>query len=236
MVKRHLSRLNAPKSWLIKRKGIKFITRPNPGAHTLQTSMPLNLVLRDLLKVAKTTSEVNKILHAREVLVDKKARTDKKHPVGFMDVIEIPKMKVAYRMLLNKKGKFIVKEIKAAEANKKLSKIINKTILKKGQVQLNLNDGTNLIVDKDAYKANDTVVIALDKRKVEQHLPFEKGALIYITGGTKFTTLCQLKSVKTYKGLQPDNIIFKTKEGEFETRKDYALVVGKDKPVIELEE
>ena len=62
MVKRHLSRLTAPKSWPIKRKSTKWITRPHPGPHTLKNCMSLNIVLKNILKYAKTTKEVKKIL------------------------------------------------------------------------------------------------------------------------------------------------------------------------------
>jgi small subunit ribosomal protein S4e len=236
MVKQHLSRLAAPRSWPVKRKGIKFISRPSPGPHSMNNSMPINLILRDLLKITKTTNETKKILHNKEVLVDKKIRKDPNFPVGIFDVIEMPKIKLSYRLVYAKTGKIMVKQIDAKESNIKPCKIINKTILKKGKVQLNLDDGSNLLIDKDKYKVNDTVVILLDKREIKEHLPFDKGALIYIKGGKKIAALAKLQSIKPGEGLQPDNIIFKIKDGEFETRKDYAMVVGKDKPVIALDE
>jgi len=49
----HLSTLAAPKSWPIKRKGIKWITRPKSGPHNLKSSLPLIVVLRDMLKLTK---------------------------------------------------------------------------------------------------------------------------------------------------------------------------------------
>ena len=54
MVKNHLTRLTAPKSWPIRRKGIKFIIRPQAGAHSLKNGISLSLVVRELLKYAKT--------------------------------------------------------------------------------------------------------------------------------------------------------------------------------------
>ena len=57
MVKNHLSRLNAPKSWPIKRKGIKFITRPGAGAHCLDEGISLSLVIKELMKYAKTLKD-----------------------------------------------------------------------------------------------------------------------------------------------------------------------------------
>ena len=88
MVKRHLSRLNAPKSWPIKRKGIKFIRKPSPGAHTLRQCISLSLVIQNMLKYAKTSKEIKKILHERKILVNGKVKRDSAFAVGIMDVLK----------------------------------------------------------------------------------------------------------------------------------------------------
>ena len=62
MSKSHLKRLAVPKTWDIKKKGIKFVTRPNLGAHPRKLSVPINLVIRDLLSYAKSNKEVKYIL------------------------------------------------------------------------------------------------------------------------------------------------------------------------------
>ncbi len=72
MVKNHLSRLNAPKSWPIQRKGIKFIVRPSAGAHNMRECIPLNLVLKGLLKYSRTTKETKSVLNAGNVLINGK--------------------------------------------------------------------------------------------------------------------------------------------------------------------
>ena len=62
MVKRHLKRLNAPKSWDILRKQLKFIVRANPGPHNKKTSVALGVLIRDVLGYAKTSKEVKFML------------------------------------------------------------------------------------------------------------------------------------------------------------------------------
>ena len=47
MVKNHLKRLNMPKSWQIKRKIIRWVTRPSPGAHNLDFGISLNTLLKE---------------------------------------------------------------------------------------------------------------------------------------------------------------------------------------------
>ena len=60
MIKRHLKRYATPKTWNIKKKGIIFITRPNPGAHPRVLSMPINVVLRTMIQCVNTTKKRKK--------------------------------------------------------------------------------------------------------------------------------------------------------------------------------
>src|SRR3989344_940910 len=101
MVKQHLKRMSAPRRWPITRKSNTFITRPNPGAHPLEFGMSLGTFFTEMLKLAKTTGEVKKILLNKDVLVDGKRRKDYRFIVGFMDVINIPELKKIYRVVID---------------------------------------------------------------------------------------------------------------------------------------
>jgi len=229
MVKNHLKRLNAPKSWPIKRKETVWIVRPNPGAHEFAYSIPLTIALRELLKHAKTTREVKHIVYNKEVLVDGKRRKDIAYPVGLMDVISIPEIKENYRILFNNKGKITAIKIDDKEAKIKICKIKSKKLIK-GKTQLNTTDGRNLLIDKDEDKVGDSVVIELEKQKIVQHLKMEKGALIYLIGGK------HISSVGNVEKIEKNKLIFKTKENNvYETLKKFAFVIGKDKALITIE-
>lgn len=228
MGRAHLKRLNAPKSWKVKRKGIKFITRPNPGPHTMDMCMPLNLVLRDVLGYASTAKEVRHVLLHKEILVDGKQRKELKYPVGFMDVVEIPELKEVYRMLIDNKGYLRVMKIDKKEANLKPVKVLNKTILKGGKTQLNLSQGLNILIKKDDYKTGDTVVLEMPKLDIKEHIKLEKGAYVLMTGGS------HIGNHGVVVELKEQSIIFKSSAGTYETLKKFALVVGKNKPVITL--
>jgi small subunit ribosomal protein S4e len=65
--------------------------KPSPGPHKTRECLPLILLLRNRLKYALTGKEVTSILMQRLVHVDGKVRTDRTYPVGFMDVVDIPK-------------------------------------------------------------------------------------------------------------------------------------------------
>lgn len=235
MAKDHLFRLNVPITWPIKRKSNKFIMRTMPGAHSLETSMPLGLIIRELTPYANTLKEVKKILYDRKVKVNNVIKTNPRFSVGFMDVISFEGIDKHYRMVFNKHNKFQLLNIDSKEAKIKPYKIIGKTIIKKGKIQLNLFDGTNILVDKDVYKVGDTLVLDHEK-KIKNHIKFEKGALIYILMGNKTSTIGKLETIKRFKDLQPINIVLKTDKDLIETRKEYAFVIGKDKPVVKIKE
>lgn len=230
MSKRHLKRLNMPKSWMIRRKGVKFITRPHPGSSPLELSMPLGLVLTELINYAKTTGEVKKILNTKEILVDGKRRKNNKFSIGLMDVVSCPIMNENYRLLLNKKGKIHVVKIDDNEAKIKPVKIIGKRTIGNGKIQINLSDGKNILQEKDpGYKVNDSLILSLPENSIKDHLKLEKDSAIYLAGGKHIGSTGIVEDVKG------DKIVFRTNEGEvYETSKKYAFVVGKEKPSISI--
>jgi small subunit ribosomal protein S4e len=82
--KKHLKRLNAPKSWMLDKLGGVYAPRPSTGPHKLRESLPLTILLRNRLKYAITADEVKKICMQRLIKVDGKVRTDTNFPAGFM--------------------------------------------------------------------------------------------------------------------------------------------------------
>ena len=134
MAHNHLLRLVAPKSWpMTKRKGIRFITRPRSGPHKILESIPLNLLLKDVLNHASTTKEIKTILNKGKVLVNNKIVKDYKCPIGIMDTISIPSTKEYYVVLIGENGKFSLNKITKEKASLKFCKIINKTLLRKNK-------------------------------------------------------------------------------------------------------
>ncbi|GFU36390.1 40S ribosomal protein S4, partial [Nephila pilipes] len=121
--KKHLKRLNAPKSWMLDKIGGVFAPRPSTGPHKLRESLPLVLILRNRLKYALTNTEVTKIVMQRLIKIDGKVRTDNTFPAGFMDVITIEKTGEFFRILYDVKGRFILHRITAEEAKYKLCRV-----------------------------------------------------------------------------------------------------------------
>lgn len=175
----HLKRQAMPKIWPVIRKGTKFVVRPN---FKISEGVPILVVLRDMLKVAQNRNEVKKALHEKNVLLNNKPVKNEKNSALLFDTITLVPSKLHYRLTLSEKGKFELEKIKEDEAKKKIAKIINKTLLKKGKMQLNLSDGRNFISDKKC-SVNDSVLVDFEKKKIESLVPLKEKAKIIVFEG-----------------------------------------------------
>jgi small subunit ribosomal protein S4e len=200
----HLKRQKIPKNWPIPRKGTTYIVRPNFG---LRLGVPLLIVLRDMLKIAKNRKEVKKAIHEKKILINGKIIRDEKEGIQLFDKIGLMPLKKYYKMNLSDKGKFTLNEIKEEDANQKIAKIINKKILKGKKVQLNLSDGRNFLSDIKC-KVNDSVSIDLKNKKIKKCLPLEKNAKIVVIAGKhagKRGNLIELKPERKMAELKINN-------------------------------
>jgi len=224
-MKNHLKRIASPRTWLIERKALVFVTRPKPGAHSLEYGLPLGMIIRDALKLSSTMSEVKKLLNNNEVLIDGKRRKDHRFIVGLFDVITIPSIKKYCRIVLDKKGRVIVTEIPEKESNIKPCKIVNKTVLPKGKIQFNLHDGKNIIVDQKA-KVGDSLILELPSLKIQKVIPLKPGVSVFLIGGRLSGNLGVLKEIKD------NEATYVADSKEIETAKRYLFAVGEKKPEI----
>lgn len=233
----HLKTLNIPNVWGVERKGKKFVLKTSPGPHNHRSSIPLGILLRDILKVTNSSKKAKFLLNNGDVLVDGTIRKDIKFPVGIMDVISFPKIKKHYRITFNNKGKLVPLEIPASESNQKIVMIIGKTALKGGRMQINFSDGKNLIVSKTEakkYSTQASVVIEIPKIKIVKYLPFEKGMTAFVIAGKHVGELAKISELKPFKGPQADRVLMEGKDGEYDTLENYAFVVGKTKSEVKI--
>ena len=156
---KHMKRLASPRVWSIPKKSHVWAVKQSPGPHPLETSVPLLIMVRDVLGYCDTAREGRRIIGARNILIDGRIVTNYKMPVGFMDVLTIPKAKENFRALLDTKGKIRPIRISKDRAKWKLIRLENITTIKGGKTQLNLHDGRNILVDKGKYKPGDVLKI-----------------------------------------------------------------------------
>lgn len=237
----HLKRLAAPWFWPIHRKEYTWAPKPNPGAHRSSTCLPLEVVLRDDLRVARTRREVASILSSGKVKVDGRIRQEKKLPVGIMDVIELADANVAYRVLpVERKGLSLVR-IPKDEAKFKLCKILNKSVAPKSVVQYSTHDGRNIMATKEdggpaVYATNDTLRLSIPTQRVLNHIKFEKGNYALVVAGRNLGKSGKIVDLQDGTATRPAMVTIEDQTGnKFDTIVEYTFVVGTDKPTIKLE-
>lgn len=228
MAKKHLKRITVPASWMVDRKGSKFIARPN-GSFSLETGMPLITVLKEVLNLVNTRREGRRVLNSKEISVNGVRRKSEKFMIGLMDVLGIKELGISYRMLLDANGVLRLVPIGSGESAIKPCKIIGKRAVRKGKVQLSLHNG-HTCIGEAAHETGSTVVLALPKGGITQHLKMEKGSHAYLIGGSNVGRTGVIDSVSG------DKVAIKMESGDglITAAKRFVFVIGKEKPVIKV--
>ncbi|MDA8839013.1 30S ribosomal protein S4e [Candidatus Poseidonia alphae] len=207
MSSHHLKRLAMPRSWPLPRKTSIWVTRPTPGAHSLEHCMPVSLVIRDVLGLAKTSREVRFILHNELAKIDGRIVKDTRRGVGLMDVLSLGEEH--YRCVLDHNGRLRYRTISADEAAWKICRIEGKTTIKGGQTQLNLHDGRNIIVDDPSqYNTGDSLKLGLPEQSIVDHIRFGEGTRCYLIGGGHVGSTADVKEYIVKRSSMPNEVQF----------------------------
>ncbi|WP_069808033.1 30S ribosomal protein S4e [Vulcanisaeta thermophila] len=240
MGRRHLRRFTAPEWWSISTKEHVWVVKPSPGPHPLSKSIPLALLVRDVLRYAKTLREARYIIGHGMIKVDGVVRRDYKYPVGLMDVVEIVPTHEVYRMMPHPTRYLWPIPISPEEARYKLCRIENKTMVKGGEIQLNLHDGRNIQLSREEgskYHTLDSVLVDLEENRIVDSVSIEPGVLGLVVDGRnvgRYGIITEM--VETYIR-RKTAVAIKSSEGqEFRTVIDYVFAVGREKPLITLPE
>ncbi|WP_292390728.1 30S ribosomal protein S4e [Methanosarcina sp. UBA5] len=227
----HQKRLSIPRSWKAGKKGYKWVSTTRSGPHSQARSLPLGIIIRDILKIVDNSREGKRILSEGKVLVDGIPRKDLRFPVGLFDVITLPLINETYRMFQDEKGRLALHKLNETNVNK-LCRINNKTTLKGGKVQLNLNDGTN-ILGSNEYGTKDSLILSVPDKQIVKHLQFKVGNLAMVVGGQHSGEIGKITEIREVKSSRHNTVAI-SGETEFETIGDYVIVIGEDKPEIRL--
>src|ERR671915_457484 len=227
-VKRQL----APTFWAIKRKEGQFVMRVNPGPHPGKRAYPLGIVLRDVLKVASTGFEVNRILKADKVKVDGVIRRDPNFAIGLMDVVELA-MGQVYRMVPKDGVLLSPIAIEDSEKGLKLIKITSKTSIRGKKTQYGFHDSKTLISDQN-LKVGDSCVISLPAASIMNHIPFEKGTIALIITGENAGALGKIEDIQDGVFSLPKRALVSFGDKSVELPVEMVMAVGIDRPVIKV--
>lgn len=220
--------LAAPRTWFFDRKSKPFVPNIIPGPHSKTMAVPAIFLLRDLLNIASNTRDMKALIKNRQIIVNGKTIKEIKYPIGLMDVVSIPKLKKHYRIVFDRKGRLYPIEITKSKSNLKLVRVEGKRHVKKSKIQLNLNDGRNLLTTKKDIKRGDSLLIEVPSQKIQKILKFDKGSLILIIKGKHRGEIATIDSFKE------DKVMLKEGKEKFEAPKTYAFVVGEKKPEIKV--
>ena len=165
-----MKRMWAPSHWCLdKLKGV-YATRPSAGPHKLRECIPLTTLLQNRLKYALSGQDAIKICRFtspddREgnIKVDNKVRRDPRFPLGFQDIVQIPKTGENFRIMYDIKGRFQPVRIDAKEAGFKLCKVKRKCLGKNKIPYIVTHDGRTIRFPQPDIKKNDTIQVSVNR-------------------------------------------------------------------------
>jgi small subunit ribosomal protein S4e len=211
----------------------KFITRPEPGPHRFKLSLPLQIVVRDLLKIAETGRETRSIISRSLVLVDGVARTSHKFPVGLMDVLSIRELNKHYRMLVDNKGRLISVEAPPEESSLKICRI-NRKYLYRGRIMLATEDGRTFEADDNSLNPGGSLLVKIPEVAVIDKAPLAEGCIAYVFMGKHAGSIGVVKSISESSLLRDSTVTLDVNGKEVSTVKDYVMIVGRERPWLKL--
>ncbi len=247
--RRHLKTLAAPKFWPVRGRVGVFTVKPSPGPHPIERSIPLLILVRDVMGYAKTAREARKLIAEGHFKVDGRVRRNYKYPVGFMDVVEIVDTGETFRLLPYPVRFFTLHPISKEEAGFKLGRIEDKSTVKGGHIQLHLHDGRNVLirvedptnpVEAKQYRTLGTVKISIPEQQLLDYAPLEVGSLVIVFGGRNVGRVGRVVSIQRGLSRARSIVTLEDARGEkLQTSLDYVFVIsrpGEDEPWISLPE
>ena len=228
-----LKRQMAPTFWGINRKEKRFVITVRPGSHPKNYSIPTAVLLRDTLKKVKTLREAKSSIYDGKVKIDGVTQKSLHHSIGLMDVIELDGTTDVYR-LVPKQGHVLQPiKIDSAEKSKKLAKVKSKTIIKGGKTQLGFHDGRTIITDMKA-NIDDTCLLQIPEQKILDVIKFEKNSQVIVTRGINTGRIGLINEIKQGTFTLPKRISVIIDDNTVEIPATITMVVGKDKPIIQI--
>lgn len=241
-----LKRKPAPRFWPIHRKEFTWIVKPAAGPHPIENCISLTIALRDVLGFAKTRKEAKTIVSQERILVDGRIRREDDFPIGLMDVVSLIGADKDFRVLPSYKG-LTLQPIDKEEAKFKLCRIENKKVLNHGHVQLNLHDGSNIIVkiadpknpQEDVYETLDTLKLSLPDLQIIHRVEMKEQSFAVITGGKNVGKYGRIVEIEKAVGKKHKNALATIENQEkkrYQTILDFVFALGEEQPLVALSE
>ncbi|UPV75009.1 30S ribosomal protein S4e [Halorussus limi] len=224
---KHQKRLSVPKSWPVERKTDTFTVKADSGPHG-EDGVPLIILLRDVLGYVQSRKEARYALDQGNVLVNGDENAAEDRPIGMFDIVAFTEREEYYRVFPDEGGRLTLTPIDGDDAESKLGKIEDKTMISGGRTQLNLHDGQNILVEDDEYSAGDSVVVSNDDDEIVAHFPYEEGSLVTAVRGSHAGDIGEVTEIQVTPGSGSNNVVVETDDGTFETVEEYVVVIDEN--------
>ena len=210
------------------RKEETYTTKAAAGPHG-ESGVPLLIVLRDVLGYVDSKKEARYALGEDSVLVNGKAVSDERQPIGMFDILAFREREEYYRVFPDEGGRLSLTPIDADSAGSKLGKIVGKTQIAGGDTQLALHGGETLLVeDATAYDANDSIVVSNDDDDIVAHFTSGEGALVTAVSGSHAGRIGTIDEIQVTPGSSANNVLIEDGDDRFETIEEYVVVIDEN--------
>jgi len=188
----YLKRQKMRKFWPVPRKGTKYLA---VALHEKKNSIPLVVVLRDILKFVKNKREILKLIRDKKISVNWKIIKEANYPIMLFDCISFPSIKKNYRAVFRNK-KIAFDEISEKHSERRNYRIIGKKMIGEKIIQLSLNGGRNLRCTKgETANVGEFVIFNLKENKVEKFVSLKKGSKIVVINGKHIGTHGEIENI-----------------------------------------
>lgn len=241
---RQLKREPAPGFWPIRRKERTWAPNTRPGPHSREKSLPLVIVIREILGYARTSKEAIRIVTDGKVKIDGVVRRDHRFPLGLMDVLQIEGVGQVFRILPKPNRGLTPTPISEEEAGFKLCRIIGKRNIEGGKIQLNLHDGRSIIVQGQTgrqkteaeFAPGGAMQLGLPKQNMMGLVPFQTGALGLVVDGRNQGIFGKITTITPGTHTRPKIVKIETTGEAFDTPAEYVIPIGMQASLVGLGE
>ncbi|EIJ65561.1 ribosomal family S4e [Candidatus Nitrosopumilus salaria BD31] len=228
-----LKRQMAPQFWGIARKDKRFVITVKPGPHKKSQAVPTAVFLRDVLKIVTSLREAKSAIYSGKVKIDGVVRKSLHHAIGLMDVIELENVSDVYRLVPTEEKLLRPIKINESEKSKKLVRVVSKTTISKGRLQIGFHDGRS-IISESKVNVGDACLIQIPDVKILETIKLEEGSQGLVTRGNNAGQIGKIETIEEGTFILPKRIILALSDKKIEIPADIIMPIGKEEPIIQL--
>ena len=210
----------SPTFWKIERKNKRFVTKTSPGPHNSKFSIPLTVLIRDILKLTKTYSETKIVIREGGIKIDGRIKKDPSNSIYRL----VPSKQFLTPIIISEK-----------EKTSKLCKIMNKKTLDKDNFQYSLHDGRTIKLNSSTnIPVGSTLKIELPSQKVEKIIEMKPNNLVVLTGGQNKGLIGMIKDIKPSSYSRTKMLDIDVNNNLIEVKANLVMVVGEKKTELNI--